>query len=96
MLNPWNEIKLDDYENHMKLASVMQLQSMNEMMYEQFYGYPVTSVMILGIAGGNGLNHVNTDKLKKFTALILIRSIWMNASDVIPNCRVYFFLFSVI
>lgn len=65
MLNPWNEIKLDDYENHMKLASVMQLQSMNEMMYEQFYGYPVTSVMILGIAGGNGLNHVNTDKLKK-------------------------------
>ena len=31
MENPWKEISLADYENHMKLDSVMQLQVMNEM-----------------------------------------------------------------
>ena len=30
MYNPWEEIPLNDYENHMKLNSVMQLQAMNE------------------------------------------------------------------
>ena len=36
MNNPWEDIRLDDYENHMKLDSVMQLQTMNKMMKEQF------------------------------------------------------------
>lgn len=36
MKNPWEEIPLDAYENHMKLDSVMQLQAMNEMMKGQF------------------------------------------------------------
>ena len=35
MKNPWETIKLDDYENHMKLASVSQLQAMNQMMKGQ-------------------------------------------------------------
>lgn len=65
MKNPWEEIPLDDYENHMKLDSVMQLQAMNEMMKGQFDAYPISSVMILGVAGGNGLEHVPKDKLKK-------------------------------
>ena len=55
--NPWEEIPLDDYENHMKLDSVMQLQAINEMMKGQFDAYPANSVMILGVAGGNGLEH---------------------------------------
>lgn len=65
MNNPWTEIKLDDYENHMQLQSVHQLQAMNSLMYDQLYHYPVSSVMILGIAGGNGLNHIRTNKIKK-------------------------------
>lgn len=65
MSNPWETIPLNDYENHMKLDSVCQLQAMNEMMYNQFYRYPISTLMILGIAGGNGLNHISTDKIKK-------------------------------
>lgn len=61
-MNPWEEIKLDDYENHMSLDSVKQLQTMNSMMKEQFEAYPVTTAMVLGIAGGNGLEHVDTGK----------------------------------
>jgi hypothetical protein len=62
MNNPWEEISLDDYENHMKLDSVMQLQTMNSMMKDQFEVYPVTTAIVLGIAGGNGLEHVSRDK----------------------------------
>lgn len=65
MKNPWEEIPLADYENHMKLDSVMQLQAMNEMMKDQFDTYPISSVMILGIAGGNGLEHIQKDKFEK-------------------------------
>lgn len=65
MQNPWIEIPLTDYENHMKLDSVMQLQAMNEMMKIQLNTYPISSVMILGIAGGNGLEHISKDKFEK-------------------------------
>ena len=58
MKNPWEEIGLDDYENHMKLDSVKQLQTLNSMMKAQFDEYPVTTAMVLGVAGGNGLEHV--------------------------------------
>lgn len=65
MKNPWEEISLDDYENHMKLDSVMQLQAMNQMMKGQFDAYSVSSVMVLGIAGGNGLEHIQKEKFEK-------------------------------
>lgn len=64
MKNPWEDIPLSDYENHMKLDSVMQLQTMNEMMKGQFDAYPISSVMILGIAGGNGLEHIRKEKYR--------------------------------
>ena len=65
MKNPWKDVALADYENHMKLDSVMQLQAMNEMMKNQFDSYPISNVMILGIAGGNGLEHIQKNKFKK-------------------------------
>ncbi len=58
MQNPWEEIKLSDYENHMKLNTVMQEQCLNAVMKKQFYRYPVKTIMVLGIAGGNGLEHI--------------------------------------
>jgi SAM-dependent methyltransferase len=57
--NPWEEISLDDYERHMSLDSVRQLQTLKEIMQKQFCACPAKSVMVLGIAGGNGLEHIN-------------------------------------
>lgn len=65
MKNPWKEIALSDYENHMKLDSVMQLQALNAMMKNQLHLYLSETVMILGIAGGNGLEHVDTNLIHK-------------------------------
>ncbi len=59
MNNPWEEIRLDDYENHMRLDSVKQLQALNQLMRDQFAAYPVRTAMILGVAGGNGLEHIS-------------------------------------
>ena len=59
MRNPWEEIDLNAYESHMSLGSVFQFQALNKMMKDQFYTYPVQSVMILGVAGGNGLEHID-------------------------------------
>ncbi len=65
MNNPWEDIKLDDYENHMSLDSVRQLQTMNSIMKDQFEDYPVDTATVLGIAGGNGLEHVRVEKYRK-------------------------------
>ena len=65
MSNPWEEIALSDYENHMSLESVKQLQAMNSIMKNQFGDYPVRTATVLGIAGGNGLEHVSPDKFEK-------------------------------
>jgi len=62
MGNPWENISLQDYENHMSLDSVRQLQTLDLMMKSQLDSFPADSVMILGVAGGNGLGHVNKDK----------------------------------
>lgn len=64
MKNPWEEISLDDYESHMSLDSVYQLQTMNAIMKAQFEDYQTETAMILGIAGGNGLEHIRTEKYK--------------------------------
>lgn len=65
MNNPWESIDLDSYEKHMSLANVYQLQALNEIMKSQFTAYPVHSIMILGIAGGNGMEHINLAQIKK-------------------------------
>lgn len=65
MNNPWKEIDLIAYENHMSLESVFQLQALNKMMKEQFCSYPVQSIMVLGVAGGNGLEHIDKRAIKR-------------------------------
>lgn len=65
MSNPWEEIDLSAYENHMSLESVYQLQILNKIMKEQFQDYDIDTIMILGIAGGNGLEHINKEHIKK-------------------------------
>ena len=51
MSNPWEEISLDDYEKHMSLDSVRQLQALDSIMKEQFSAYPVETAAVLGVAG---------------------------------------------
>ena len=61
-MNPWEKINLDTYEKHMRLDSVRQLQTINTIMKSQFDMFPVQTAIVLGVAGGNGLEHIRTEK----------------------------------
>ena len=94
-MNPWEEISLSDYENHMNLDSVKQLQAMNEIMKKQFADYPVSTAMVLGIAGGNGLEYVNPEKYKKVYGidineeyLLVVRERYSNLGDILECQRI--------
>ncbi|WP_028042916.1 class I SAM-dependent methyltransferase [Candidatus Stoquefichus massiliensis] len=65
MKNPWQDISLDDYENHMQLETVQQLSELNKIMKKQFSQYSIETLMILGVAGGNGLEHISPDQVHK-------------------------------
>lgn len=79
-MNPWKEVALSDYESHMSLDSIAQLQALNEMMYGQIYDYDAADVMIMGIAGGNGLNHIDTAKIRRVYGVDINR-------DYLSKCR---------
>ncbi len=64
MSNPWKEIKLSDYEGHMNLDSVRQLPVLRMIMKEQFERYDIDKVMVLGVAGGMGLEHISLGQFK--------------------------------
>ena len=68
MKNPWEEISINDYEKHMSLDSVMQLQTLNKIMKSQFSDHDISTAMILGVAGGNGLEHVDKNMFSKVYA----------------------------
>lgn len=85
MANPWEELPLSDYENHMKLDSVMQLQALNQMMRGQFHAYPARSAMILGVAGGNGLEHIDTGKFQKVYGVDINRTYLQTVQERYPN-----------
>jgi len=63
MPNPFLEIPIEIYEKHMSLDSVQQLQALNRIMRDQLNRYDISTAMILGVAGGNGLEHVDISKI---------------------------------
>ena len=85
MANPWEEIGLDVYETHMSLDSVRQLQALNRMMRDQLETYPVRTVMILGVAGGNGLEHVRREKYDTVCGVDLNRAYLCAAAERHPE-----------
>lgn len=85
MKNPWEEISLDDYEKHMSLNSVMQLQTMNSIMKDQLEDYPVETAAVLGIAGGNGLEHVRAEKYSRVYGIDINKEYLETASERYKN-----------
>ena len=59
MANPWLGIPLEDYEGHMSLPDVGQLPVLAELFRCALEYCRPESVAVLGIAGGNGLEHID-------------------------------------
>jgi len=67
--NPWLNIPLADYEGHMKSPGVRQAEALAELFAEVLAMRRPRSVAILGIAGGNGLEHVDASITKRVLGL---------------------------
>lgn len=87
MKNPWETIALRDYENHMRLDSVRQLQVLNELMKGQLNARRASKVMILGVAGGNGLEHISKEQFKKVYGVDVNASYLEAAAERHPHLK---------
>ncbi|MFZ5517058.1 MAG: class I SAM-dependent methyltransferase [Candidatus Zhuqueibacterota bacterium] len=65
MQNPWLKIPLSDYEAHMALPTVGQLELLAEAFAATLARRPSQSVALLGCAGGNGLDRIHPNSLKR-------------------------------
>lgn len=60
MNNVWNTIPLEDYEKHMQHETVGQLQLLNKLTMNYLKLIHPKTIIFLGIAGGNGLEHIDS------------------------------------
>ncbi len=65
MSNPWEQVPLNVYEAHMQLKDVAQLPALSRIMRKQLRQYPIETVAILGVAGGNGLEHIDPKQISR-------------------------------
>ena len=65
MSNPWLSIPLEDYEAHMRSAAVQQLAALSELFRGALNRYRPESVAVLGVAGGNGLEQIDSGVTKR-------------------------------
>ena len=78
MSNPWNTIPLDDYEAHMNSPGVCQLAPLSDLFHNALAIRSPQSIAILGVAGGNGLEHVDSGLTKRVVGIDL-NSLYLNA-----------------
>jgi hypothetical protein len=69
MSNPWLNIPLSDYEEHMGSAQIQQLDAISELFAEALGCCRPASIAVLGIAGGNGLERVDSGTTKRIVGL---------------------------
>jgi hypothetical protein len=61
MDNIWNTIPLEDYEQHMQHETVGQLHLLNNLTKKYLEKVSPDIALFLGIAGGNGLEHIKNN-----------------------------------
>jgi len=69
MWNPWLGILLADYEGHMKSPQVQQLDVLAELFAEALTHCLPSSIAVLGVAGGNGLDRIDQSMTKRVVGL---------------------------
>ena len=71
MSNPWLSVPLAEYERHMSSEEVRQLGVLSELFAEAISRCRPSSIAVLGIAGGNGLEHIDTTVTTRIVGLDL-------------------------
>ncbi len=69
MDHPWLQIPIEDYEGHMALPEVGQATLLRALMLETLRATSATSLAVLGVAGGNGLESIDPARISRLVAL---------------------------
>lgn len=82
-MNPWLKIPLNDYEKHMNHPMVGQLELLSNLTKEKLQKYKPESFAILGICGGNGLEHIDSSITKTVVGIDINQ-------DYLAECKTRF------
>ena len=69
MSNPWLAVSLADYEGHMRSAEIQQLGALSDLFGDLLVSFRPASIAVLGIAGGNGLEHIDPTFTKRIIGI---------------------------
>ena len=69
MNQPWLRVTLNDYEGHMGVVGVNQLAPLSTLFGEALRFCEPASVAIIGIAGGNGLERIDSQIQKRVVGI---------------------------
>lgn len=69
MKNPWLDIPLSDYEGHMALPQIAQLQLLSDVFADALNRHAPRSIAILGCAGGNGLERISLQTTQRVVGI---------------------------
>ncbi len=71
MSNPWLAVPLTEYEQHMDSSEVGQLDALSDLSAQAIERCRPHSIAVLGIAGGNGLDRIDSTITKRIVGLDL-------------------------
>lgn len=70
-MKPWQQIPLADYEAHMNAAAIQQASALSSLFAEALALRKPASLAVLGVAGGNGLEHIDRDHTRRVVGVDL-------------------------
>ena len=88
MSNPWLAVPLSEYEQHMSSVEVQQLGALSDLFAEAIGCCRPFSIAVLGIAGGNGLDHIDSSITARVVGLDLNPCTSKPSGSAIRTCRV--------
>ena len=67
--NPWYNIPFTDYELHIEHQDVRQAKLLNHLTGKYLTKHKPENILFSGISSGNGLEHVDVEKVKSVCAI---------------------------
>jgi hypothetical protein len=86
-MNPWLRLPLEDYEGHMGSAPVNQLAPLADLFGDALARLRPRSVAVLGVAGGNGLEHVDSTLTTRVVGIDVNPAYLAATKDRFPDLR---------
>lgn len=71
MSNPWLAVPLSEYEQHMRSVGIQQSGALSDLFAEAIGFCRPFSIAVLGIAGGNGLDRIDSSVTTRVVGLDL-------------------------